>query len=50
MLHLRSKVKPVLAPLALQAEPLPTGARLTLLLGGLAATAALSAWSLRRRG
>jgi len=46
---LGSKAKPVLAPLALRAEPLPAGARLALL-GGLAATAALSAWSLRRRG
>ena len=46
---LGSKAKPLLAPLALRAEPLPAGARLALL-GGLAATAALSAWSLRRRG
>ena len=44
---LGSKAKPVLAPLALRAEPLPMGARLALL-GGLVAT--LSAWSLRRRG
>ena len=48
---LGSKAKPLLAPLALRAEPLPTGARLALLLGGLAATTtALGAWSLRRRG
>ena len=47
---LGSKAKPLLAPLALRAEPLPAAARLALLLGGLAATtAALSAWSLRRR-
>ncbi len=47
---LGSKAKPVLAPLALRAEPLPAAARLALLLGGLAATTAvLSAWSLRRR-
>ncbi len=45
---LGSKAKPVLAPLAARAEPLPTAARLTLLLGSLAAIAALSAWSLRR--
>ncbi len=46
---LGSKAKPVLAPLALRAEPLPAAVRLALL-GGLAATAALSAWSLRRHG
>lgn len=46
---LGSKAKPLLAPLALRAEPLPAAVRLALL-GGLAATAALSAWSLRRRG
>ncbi len=45
---LGSKAKPVLAPLAVRAEPLLTAARLTLLLGSLAAIAALSAWSLRR--
>jgi hypothetical protein len=45
---LGSKAKPLLAPLTLRAEPLPAGVRLTLLLGGLVATAALSAWSLRR--
>lgn len=48
--YLGSKARPVLAPLALRAEPLPLGARLALLLGVLAATAALSARSLRRRG
>ena len=51
---LGSKARPVLAPLALRAEPLPAAAKLALLLGGLAAiTAALSrvsAWSPRRRG
>ena len=45
---LGSKARPVLAPIALRAEPLPAAARLALL-GGLATTAALSAWSLRRR-
>jgi hypothetical protein len=45
---LGSKAKPVLGPLALRAEPLPASARLALLLGGLAAIAALSARSLRR--
>ena len=47
---LGSKAKPLLAPLALRAEPLPAATRLALLLGGLAATAALSARSLHRRG
>ena len=46
---LGSKAKPVLAPLALRAEPLPTAARLALLLGGLA-IAALSKRALRHRG
>ena len=48
---LGSKAKPVLAPLALRAQPLPAAARLALLLGGLAAIAALGpgARFLRRR-
>lgn len=46
---LGSKAKPVLAPLALRAEPLPTSARLALLLGGLS-IAALSKRALRQRG
>ncbi len=45
---LGSKARPVLAPIALRAEPLPAAARLALL-GGLATTATLSVWSLRRR-
>ncbi len=45
---LGSKARPVLAPIALRAEPLPAAARLALL-GGLVPTAALSAWSPRRR-
>jgi hypothetical protein len=43
---LGSKAKPLLAPLALRAEPLPLAARLALL-GGLAA-ASFGAWALRR--
>ena len=46
---LGSKAKPLLAPLALRTEPLPAAVRLALI-GGLAVTTALSAWSLRRRG
>ena len=48
---LGGKARPVLAPLALRAEPLPAAARLALLLGGLAAIAALGpgARFLRRR-
>ncbi len=45
--YLGSKARPVLAPLALRAEPLPAAARLAFLLGGLAA-AALGARSMRR--
>ena len=44
---LGSKAKPVLAPLALRAEPLPAGARLALLLGGLASAALVSKLSRR---
>ncbi len=49
--YLGSKARPVLAPLALRAEPLPAAAMLALLLGGLATIAALgpSARFLRRR-
>lgn len=48
---LGGKARPVLAPLALRAEPLPASTRLALLLGGLAAIAALGpgARFLRRR-
>ncbi len=48
---LGGKARPVLAPLAMRAEPLPAAARLALLLGGLAAIAALGpgARFLRRR-
>jgi hypothetical protein len=46
---LGSKAKPVLAPLALRAEPLPAGARLALLLGGLASAALVASLS-RSRG
>ncbi len=46
---LGNKAKPILAPLALRAEPLPVPAKL-ILLGGLAATIALSARFLRHRG
>ena len=49
MTFLGSKAKPLLAPLALRTEPLPAAVRLALI-GGLAVTTALSAWSLRRRG
>ena len=45
---LASKAKPLLAPLALRAEPLPAGARLTLLLGGLASAALVASLSRRR--
>ncbi len=50
---LGSKARPVLAPIALRAEPLPVAARVALLLlGGLVATTALlGTWSLlRHRG
>lgn len=46
---LGSKAKPLLAPLAPHAAPLPAGARLALLLGGLAASATLVARA-RHRG
>ena len=45
---LGSKAKPLLAPLALRAEPLPAEARLALLLGGLAFVALVA--RLSRRG
>ncbi len=46
---LGSKARPVLAPLALRSEPLPAGARLALLLGGLTAFAAIVAGFSPRR-
>lgn len=46
---LGGKARPVLAPLALRPDPLPAGARLALLLGGLAASAALAAGFSRHR-
>jgi hypothetical protein len=47
--YLGHLLKPLLAPLALRATPLPAPAKIALMAGALTGAATLGAWSLRRR-